>query len=111
MENGGQTNPVGEVMVDGDDARATLVGEIDVACAAMLQQRLDEILETTSGAVVLDMSGVSFIDSEGLRVLLELHRRLSASRRSLILRHVSAPARRLFDLAGVDKTLHIDGST
>ena len=59
----------GEVEVDGDDVHVTLVGEIDVACSETMQRRLDEVSELTVGAVLLDMSGVSFIDSTGIRVL------------------------------------------
>ena len=111
MEERGHINPIGEVVVDGDDVHVAVVGDIDGASAPTLQRRLHDIVETTSGTVVLDMSGVSFIDSIGIRVALELDQHLKARGRSLILRDVSAPARRLLELAGLCQTLRIDGSS
>lgn len=100
-----------EVEVDGDDVHVTLVGEIDVACSATMQRRLDEVSEFTDGAVVLDMSGVSFIDSTGIRVLVSVRRRLLDQRRSLILRNVSAQTQRVLDLTGLGTVLGVDGTT
>lgn len=47
-----------------------LEGELDMSTADELGNRLREN-GTTSDALVLDFSGVSFMDSSGLRVLLE----------------------------------------
>ena len=102
-------NPVAEVVVDGNDVHVTVVGEIDASSAVPLQRRLDEVIESTTGAVVVDMSGVSFIDSMGIRVVVGLHRCLSAQRRSLTLRDVSASTRRMFDLTGLGPVLGVQG--
>ena len=49
--------------------RLRLVGELDQATARGLSQRLDELKR--SGAMVrLDLSGLDFIDSSGVRTLL-----------------------------------------
>ena len=103
-------NSVAEVVVDGNDVHLTLVGEIDASSAVLLQRRLDEVIESTTGVVVVDMSGVSFIDSMGIRVVVALRRRLSAQRRSLTLRDVSAPTRRMFDLTGLGPVLGVEGN-
>ena len=76
--------------------------------AARLQRSLDAVTGVSTGAVVLDMSGVSFIDSTGLRVLVAFQQRLSAQRRLLTLGDVSVRTRRLIDLSGLSSVFAID---
>ena len=104
-------NLVVEGVVDGTDVRVTVMGEIDAASAPPLQRRLDEVIESTAGAVVLNMSGVSFIDSTGLSALLNVRQHLAAHNRSLTLRDVSAPTRQLLELTGLGPLLGADETT
>ena len=60
------------MVVDGSDVYVTVVGEIDLASAAALQARLDHVVATTAGTVVLDSAGVGLIDPSGLRLLVEI---------------------------------------
>ena len=92
---------VREVVVDGDGVRVSLVGEIDAASAPVLQQRLLEVIGSSAGAVALDMSGVSFVDSTGLRLLITVHRRLDEHHRAFVLSAISPQTRRVLDLAGL----------
>jgi anti-sigma B factor antagonist len=56
----------------------TVAGEIDNSNAASLEARMaDEA--GTAGHVVADLGAVTYIDSQGLRLLVELSRRLSAT--------------------------------
>ena len=48
-------------------SRVTLRGELDLGSAPQLEQALG----ATNGRVVLDLSGLTFMDSTGVRVLLE----------------------------------------
>ena len=57
MEQARDNNVVRKVMVDGDDVHVTLRDEIDVVTSPMLQRLLEQAAsESTSGAVMLDMS-------------------------------------------------------
>ena len=102
---------VRDVVVDGDVVRVSVAGEIDAASGPRLQRSLDAVIGVSAGAVVLDMSGVSFIDSTGLRILVVLQQRLSAQRRLLTLSEVSVQTRRLLDLSGLSSTLGVDGTS
>lgn len=63
-----------------------LVGELDLSNATVVQDQLVDLLSYCPTAdVVLDLSGVSFMDCSGLRVLLELRRVLTVGRRHLSL--------------------------
>ena len=97
----------GEVVVDGSDVYVTVVGEIDLATGAALRGRLDQVIASTAGTVVLDLAGVGFIDSSGLRVLVETHRRLAAMNRSLRVHDPSAPTRRVLRITGLGPELGV----
>ncbi len=54
--------------VTGDTAVVSLQGELDVAGSGLLESELDRILgEHSPGTVVIDLSGLDFMDSTGLR--------------------------------------------
>lgn len=57
---------------------ATLFGELDGRTAPIVQDRL-LILSAAGGKALLDMSGVSYISSAGLRALLMLYRQMAAN--------------------------------
>ena len=47
-----------------------LGGELDIASAPMLEAKVRELCAGGASAIVVDLSGLSFIDSTGLRMLL-----------------------------------------
>ncbi|HEY1593405.1 MAG TPA: STAS domain-containing protein [Solirubrobacteraceae bacterium] len=79
-----------------------LGGDLDLAAVPLLQERLDLVVRD-SGAVVIDLAGLEFIDSSGLEVLVRADRQLRASGGQLILMGGSRAVHRVFELAGVDR--------
>lgn len=57
------------------ECEMTLQGEIDVYTAPRLKERLVEVIEGGCANVVIDLDGVTFIDSSGLGVLVSALRR------------------------------------
>lgn len=57
---------------------ATLFGELDGRTAPLVQEKLLALPEP-NGKALLDMSGVSYISSAGLRALLMLYRQMAAN--------------------------------
>ncbi len=55
-----------------------VAGEVDVATAPQLRERLTEVIAAGSRRVVVDMSETEFLDSTGLGVLVGSLRRLHA---------------------------------
>ena len=53
-----------------------VAGEVDMATAPQLRERLEEMPEGT-GTLVVDLTDVSFLDSTGLSVLVAAWKRLS----------------------------------
>lgn len=65
---------------DGSEVRLKLVGELDLRTATELSQRLDEVLADGATALTVDLSDLSFMDSTGLRLLIELSNRSERER-------------------------------
>lgn len=64
----------------GSAVRLTLAGELDLCTATDLSQRLDEIFATDPSELTVDLSDLRFMDSTGLRLLLELNNRSEQGR-------------------------------
>ena len=76
-------------------------GELDIATAGLLEAGLLRAEATSAPTVVLDLAGVSFIDSTGLRTLLSAHARSRQDGDRLRIVGASEQARKLFTIAGV----------
>jgi anti-anti-sigma factor len=83
-------------------------GELDIATVGDFRAALWDAAREGAGAVVVDLSQVSFIDSTGLGAIVELHSRLRRSGRRLavVAPGGSAPAV-LLGLAGLRDRLPI----
>ena len=81
---------------------AWLTGELDHHAAEFVRRELDTALDMRKGCrLVLDMSGLSFMDSSGLGVVLGRYRALNARGGRLLLAGVPANIDRIFRLSGL----------
>ena len=85
-------------------------GEIHVSTAPEFQRRLDEAISRGKTAVVLDLSGVEFIDSTGLSVILNGLRRVTRQRGRMALVCTNPTVLRLFEITRLDTTFDIHES-
>ncbi|HEX5614340.1 MAG TPA: STAS domain-containing protein [Acidimicrobiia bacterium] len=76
-----------------------VVGEIDAHTCGDLAAALERVIESGAQAVTLDVAGVEFIDSSGLRVLIQANERLEPGR--LGLRAPNETFRRLLEITGL----------
>ncbi len=88
-------------------AVAELAGELDLASAPALRERLLSLLRPGSSRLVLDLSRVSFCDASGLAVLVGTSHRALRLGGFLRLAAVSRPAARVLDLTGLDRHLPV----
>lgn len=88
------------------DWLVTVRGELDLAAAQRLWETLEPLL-LPGVLVVLDGTAMTFLDSSGLRVLLQAHKRAESD--GAVFRVIApAPAvLRVLDLAGADKYLQL----
>jgi len=86
-------------------------GELDLASAPGLLQALETAEGSMAEAVVLDLSGLTFVDSTGVRAVLQAVQASRAGDDKLRLRRGWAePVRRVFELVGVLDWLPFEGS-
>jgi anti-sigma B factor antagonist len=86
-------------------------GEFDMDEVATFRSCVDEIITSSDCAVVVDLAGVTFIDSSAISALLNAGRCLAGEGRELRLQHLSAPIARIFELAGLTNLLGDTGDT
>jgi len=94
-----------------------LAGEIDMSNADAVRQQIVELAGTPEGArtgsaVVVDLSGLRFIDSSAISALVQLSSGLTDAGRRLVL--VAAPdcvAARTLRLVGLDRALNLQDTS
>ncbi len=89
-----------DVVVGSDVTVALVMGEIDLASCERLRAAIEPHLGPNQ-RVVLDLSGVRFMDSTCMNVFLTARTKLSADGGSLILRNPSTAAHALLSAAGL----------
>lgn len=80
-------------------------GQIDSHTSRLLDEAFDAC--SAGGELSVDLSRVSFIDSSGLRVLVQAHKRQREGGGGLTIIAPSDAVRRLFDITGLTSELSI----
>ena len=81
-----------------DELVLALRGELDLASAPALQGQLDRARRHGIPRVLVDLTGLEFLDATGLQVLLYAHRRLQEAGHELRLRRGPKAVQKLFAL-------------
>jgi anti-sigma B factor antagonist len=74
-----------------------LRGRLDAQTAPILDQRLDEVLESAT-ALLFDLAGVEYISSAGIRVMVKARKALEARGGGVAIAHAQPPVRRVLDI-------------
>ena len=89
------------------ERRFPVVGAIDLASAPELRTKLLVLVEATDDDLVLDCDGLEFIDSTGVTVFYDTHEMLARRRRTLRVENLQGPARRAFEVLGLEELFGI----
>lgn len=82
-------------------------GEIDITSIGPLRSSVDSLIESQDRKVAIDMSGIQFMDSTGLNLLIRTRQRLESAGGQLALIAPTPQVTRLLELAGVAKILDL----
>lgn len=88
--------------LDDDAHLVTVTGEIDIFTAPEFKQRVAGAIDEGLPAVIVDLSGTTFIDSSSLGVLIGAHRRISLRRGRLIVVCGNPAIIKTFKITGLD---------
>jgi anti-sigma B factor antagonist len=95
------------VDIDQDRAGATVTvtGDIDMSTVEPLEHARDRALANSPSRLLIDLSGVHFIDSSGLKFLIETDRLSRADGWKLQLTRPAKTAMRVLVVTGIEKHL------
>ncbi|MBA2609944.1 MAG: STAS domain-containing protein [Actinobacteria bacterium] len=93
----GETLTVTVRSVNGQHAEVAVAGEVDVSTEAILREALVGLVERGAKDLVVDLADVTFLDSSGLRALIEVIR-LGGK---LTLRHLRPAVRLVFNIVTI----------
>ena len=95
----------------GADAYVVSVsGELDIATAGRFAEEFQRTAERSARRVIVDMVGLTFIDSVALGVLTEGARQLRASGGTCIVVSQDPRILRVFEITGLDRIFQIERS-
>jgi anti-sigma B factor antagonist len=86
-------------------ARMKVVGELDIATVGQLEAEVGTVLARGIGELVLDLSGLTFIDSSALRLFIVLNDRAEGEDWQLSLIRPVGPALSIFQISGAEEHL------
>lgn len=97
-----QALPIATFAIDVRPERGRVVvaatGELDLATAGVLENEVGGLFDRGFTSVAVDLRGLTFIDSSGLRLLIRLDERARTGSCLFALVDGEGPARRLLDL-------------
>ena len=82
-----------------------LSGELDIETVPIFEAAMERVLADAPATVVLDLPGLEFLDSTGLRAILEAHERLQERGAQLVLTHGRRSVHLTFVITGLDAHL------
>ena len=79
---------------------ATLIGELDTAAAAETEKALMPLLNSEGKEIIIDCSGLEYIASSGLRLLLGILKKAQDVGSHVVLKNVNDVVKDVLDLTG-----------
>ncbi|MYD42473.1 MAG: STAS domain-containing protein [Gammaproteobacteria bacterium] len=82
-------------------------GRVDGTNASAFDTSLQELIGESSQAIVLDLDGLTYMSSAGLRTILMTAKRLQARKAELALCSLRSTINEIFQIAGFDRILAV----
>jgi anti-sigma B factor antagonist len=98
--------------LDGGVRLLEIHGELDLSTASSLEEPLEEAIEATDAAVVIDLAGCQFIDSTGIALIVRAWQRVDSSagnggKGGLVLCCQNEQVRRVLEVTGLEHSLRV----
>ena len=86
---------------------ATVTGRLDGETTPRFDAGLREAVRETDRYLIVDLAGVAYMNSSGLRVILAMAKQLKAQGGRALVCGLSTPLHQMFTVSGFDKVIHI----
>ena len=96
-----------ETREEGDQVRIAVEGELDLSSALTFDEEVRRAEERAPRTLVIDLSGLRFLDSTGLRLIMSAQARAKKRGHRLAIVEGGHAVQRIFRLAGVNRRLDI----
>jgi anti-anti-sigma factor len=93
---------------DGDVVVVRLSGRLDSSVASSAEERLSAAVTDAEPRLAIDMSGLAYISSAGLRVLLVLAKKVQQQKGKIALGGLTDNVREVFAVSGFDTIFPIE---
>jgi anti-sigma B factor antagonist len=87
--------------LDGPDLVVRVGGELDLTNADRLKDALGRAQRDHKGAITLDLSGLDFLDSTGISILVQASQQSKTNGRRLRIRGATGQVKRVLEVTGV----------
>lgn len=85
-----------------------LSGELDHHSAEEVRNNIDDKLEREKpNVLIMDFSGVTFMDSSGIGVVIGRYKKLSMREGKVLIANINRSIRRVFDISGLYKIVKV----
>ncbi len=101
------------ISIHWDDGHPTLCakGRLDIATAPHVSETIAGMVASGTRRISLDLGQVSFLDSEGVKVLLKIYQFIRISGGTIRMVSCSQPVRRILDLLSLGAILECPAAT
>lgn len=100
-------SPVREVRWSGKSAVVDVEGEIDLSCSGAFQQSLLAVMDDKPERIVVNLTGVPYMDSSGVASLVKVLARTRRSGTQLRLTGLCDRVRSIFEITRLDSVFEI----
>jgi anti-anti-sigma factor len=97
-------------VLDNGTVNISLAGELDLASARQMEEQLASAEREDPSRVVIDLGQLAFIDSTGLRLLLQADARARERGCELVLRPGDTSVQRVFEMTGALDVLRFESA-
>lgn len=95
-----------------DKLIAYMVGELDHHSAEEVRNKVDDRLDRENiSKLILDFSGITFMDSSGIGVVIGRYKKLNLKKGTICITNVRDSVKRVFELSGMFKIIKLYDST
>ena len=105
------TGPLATVAVstDGTAVRVVVRGEVDLANGDQVEREIAAAIGNEVTSAIVDLSGVTYLDSVGMRLLFKLTTRLRTAQIPLqLVAPIGSPARRVLEISGLTSLVDVE---
>ena len=94
-----------EIRVHGQHTVYEAVGDLDSESVAQLRSVVMDVIETAAGGHVIDCSGLEFVDSSGVGLLVSMFKQARAFRQPLVLAGLQGQPLETLQMLKIDQTI------